>query len=114
MGSKKVTEQKKRVNLFAILSFCTLILVFPLLLIPWHRFIILRSNTLSTLAIDILGITIIGLTAFVLGVIALVRNRRPAGGYKANWMAWAGIVVGAIGLGFGLFFIIDYLRFTYQ
>ena len=114
MSSKKVTEQQKRVNLFAILSFCTLLLVFPLLLIPWHKFIILRSNILSTLAIDILGITIIGLTAFVLGVIALMKNKRRTGYYTVNWMAWAGIVVGAIGLGFGLFFIIDYLRFTYQ
>ena len=114
MSSKKVTEQKMHVNLFALLSFCPLFLVFPLLLIPWHKFIILRSNTLSTLAIDILGITIIGLAALVLGVIALLKNKRRTGYYKGNWMAWAGIVVGAIGLGFGLFFIIDYLRFTYQ
>lgn len=111
MSAKKVVEHKKRINIPALTSLLIILLVLPLLLIPWYRLFVLRSNTLSTLLIHIIGIAVIGLVTLVFAVIALIMSRKREGEYKGTWMAWVGMAIGVIELGIGLFFVIDYLRF---
>jgi len=111
MSAKKIVEHKKRINIPALISILMFLLVPPLLLIPWYRLFVLRSNTVSTLLIHIIGVAVIGLVTLVIAVVALIISRKREGEYKGTWMAWVGMAIGVIELGIGLFFIYDYLRF---
>ncbi len=111
MSAKKVVEHKKRINIPALTSLLMIFLVLPLLLIPWHRLFVLRSNTVSTLLIHVIGVLIIGLVTIIFAVLAVVKSRRRQGELRGTWMAWIGMAFGVVEVGIGLFFIIDYLRF---
>jgi hypothetical protein len=111
MSAKKVITQKKKLNIPALISLLIFLLVPALLLIPWYRIFVLRSNTISTLLIHIIGTAVIGLVTLIMAIIALVMSRKRKGELKGTWLAWIGMVIGVIELGIGLFFIFDYLRF---
>ena len=111
MSAKKGIEPKKKLNVPALISILLVFLVIPLLLIPWHRLFVLRSNTLSTMLIHVIGLAVIGLIMLVIAVTALVLSRKHKGLFKGNWLAWLGVGFGAILLGIGFFFVIDYLQF---
>ena len=111
MSAKKVITQKKKLNTPALISLLMFLLIPPLLLIPWYRLFVLRSNSISTLLIHIIGAAVIGLITLIIAVIALVMSRKRKGELKGTWMAWIGMAIGLIELGIGLFFIFDYLRF---
>lgn len=100
---------KKKLNVPALTSFLMLFLVIPLLLVPWYRLFVLRSNTISTLVIHIIGLFAIGIIMLSLGIISVVIARKRKGKLKGNWMGIVGIALGTLLAGFGGFFIVDYL-----
>jgi len=103
------TTIKKKLNVPGLISFLLFFLVFPLLLVPWYRLFIFRSNTITTLVIHIVGIFVIGILMPMLGITAVLLARKKKGIIKGTWMGVTGIVVGLFLSGFGGFFIIDYL-----
>jgi len=103
------TAIKKKLNVPGLISCLLFFLVIPLLLVPWYRLFVLRSNTITTLVIHIVGIFVIGILMLALGITAVLLARKKKGVIKGTWMGVTGIVVGLFLSGFGGFFIIDYL-----
>ena len=58
MKKNVVVVQKRKMNVPGLISALLFFLLFPLLLIPWYRLFILRSNTITTLLIHILGMAV--------------------------------------------------------
>ena len=109
MSKLKIPVKTKKLNILALVSFLLIVLTVPLLLIPWSRLFILRSDQLSTYLIHIIGLFVIGLAMLITGILAVVKAHRHKETYKGNWMGIVGIVLGAIFLGFAVFIIIGYL-----
>ena len=109
MKKNVVVVQKRKMNVPGLISALLFFLLFPLLLIPWYRLFILRSNTITTLLIHILGMFAIGLVMLALGITAVVINRRKKGVYKGTWTGIVGIIFGVLLAGYSGFFIVDYL-----
>ncbi len=109
MNKNTDKNQKKRLNLFGLISALAFLLVFPLLLIPWYRIFLLRSNTITTLVIHIIGIFTIGIVMLVFGIIALVRHQKHKGQYKGAWLGIVGLVLGFILTSASGYIILDYL-----
>ena len=109
MKSKTATTGKRKLNLPGLISFLSIFLLPPLLLIPWYRLFVLRSNTITTLVIHIVGMFVIGILMIALGILAVVISRKRKGELKGNWMGFVGLVLGIAIAGFSGFFIVDYL-----
>lgn len=109
MGKKHPVVEKKKLNLPALISLLLILLVLPLLLIPWARLFVLRSDLISTIFIHVTGLFAIGFFMLVLGIVALVLARKRKGIYKGNWLGVLGVVIGGILFAAGGFFIIEYL-----
>lgn len=112
MSSKKNVVEKKKLNIWALVSLLLILLVPPLFLIPWYDLFVLRSDTITTLFIHFLGILVVGFAMLITGIISALKNRKHAGTYKGSWMGVVGIVLGTLLVVIGLFFVIDYLTFT--
>jgi hypothetical protein len=103
------TAIKKKLNAPGLISFLLFFLVFPLLLVPWHKLFVLRSNTITPIVIHVIGSFVIGVLMLALGIVALVFARKRKNTLKGNWMGIVGIVLGVVLAGFGGFIIMDYL-----
>ena len=101
--------QKKRLNVFGLVSALLFFLLIPLLFIPWSRLFLLRFNTITTLLIHVLGIFSIGIVMLVCGIIALVKNRKRKGVYKGTWLGIIGLILGILLTSAGGYIIVDYL-----
>ena len=112
MSSKKNVVEKKKLNIWALVSLLLILLVLPLFLIPWYDLFVLRSDTITTFLIHVIGILVVGFAMLITGIISALKNRKHAGTYKGSWMGVVGIVLGTLLVGIGLFFVIDYLTFT--
>ena len=109
MTKKPDSTIKKKLNVTGLISFLLFFLAFPLLLVPWHRLFVLRSDTISTLVIHVIGLFVLGIIMLTLGLIAVVRTRKQKGTINGNWMGIVGLVFGVLFASFGGFFIVDYL-----
>jgi len=109
MKSKTATTEKRKLNLLGLISFLSIFLLPPLLLIPWYRLFVLRSNTITTLVIHVIGMFVIGIFMIVLGILAVMISRKRKGELKSNWMGIVGLVLGIVLAGFSGFLIVDYL-----
>ncbi len=109
MTKKPDFSIKKKLNVPGLISFLLFFLAFPLLLVPWHRLFVLRSDTISTLVIHVIGLFVLGIIMLTLGLIAVVIARKQKGTIKGNWMGIVGLVFGVLFASFGGFFIVDYL-----
>lgn len=103
------TAIKKKLNVAGLISFLLFFLVIPLLLVPWYKLFVLRSNTITPIVIHVIGLFVIGVLMLVLGIIALVFARKRKGALKGNWMGVVGIVLGVMLAGSSGFIIMDYL-----
>jgi formate-dependent nitrite reductase membrane component NrfD len=108
MSKKPVPVLKKKLNVPGLISFVLFFLVFPLLLIPWQRLFVLRSNTISVLVISIIGLFVIGILMLGFAIFALVLSRKRKGQLKGTWLAIVGLVLGIISAGYSGFIIVDY------
>lgn len=109
MKKNSETAIKKKLNVPGLISFLLFFLVFPLLLVPWHKLFVLRSNTITPIVIHVIGSFVIGVLMLALGIVALVFARKRKNTLKGNWMGIVGIVLGVVLAGFGGFIIMDYL-----
>lgn len=109
MKKVSATTLKKKTNVFGLISFLLFFLVIPLLLVPWQRLFVLRSNTITPIVIHVIGLCGLGVIMLALGIVALVFARKRKGALKGNWMGIVGLVLGILLAGFGGFFIVDYL-----
>ena len=109
MKKNSETTLKKKLNVFGLISFLLFFMVIPLLLVPWHRVFVLRSNTITPIVIHVIGLFVIGVLMLMLGIVAQVFARKRKGALKGNWMGIVGIVLGVVLAGFGGFIIMDYL-----
>lgn len=112
MKKKEHVIEKKRLNITALFSFLVILLVPALLLIPWSKLFILRSDLITTIFIHVIGLFAIGFLMLVLGVVALVLARKRKGTYKGSWLGVVGVVIGGILFLAGAFFIVEYLLNT--
>jgi len=67
MSKKDKVIEKKKLNVPALISLLLVLLVLPLLLIPWSQLFILRSDVIGTILIHVIGLLTIGLLMLVLG-----------------------------------------------
>lgn len=100
---------KKKLNVPGLISFLLFFLVIPLLLVPWQRIFVLRSNTITPIVIHVIGLCVLGVIMLALGIVGLVIARKRKGALKGNWMGIVGLVLGILFAGFGGFIIVDYL-----
>lgn len=100
---------KRKLNILGLISFLSFFLLIPLFFIPWYRLFILRSNTITTLLIHILGMLAIGVVMIILGTLAIVLKRKQKNKFKGSWMGVVGLILGVLLTGTSGYIVVDYL-----
>ena len=112
MSTKRDPVEKGKLNLLGLISTLLILLVPVLVLVPWYKLFVLRSDSISMILIHVVGLFVIGLVMLVLGILAVALGKKQKGRIRGTWLGIVGIVLGVILGGFGGFFIIDYLLHT--
>jgi uncharacterized BrkB/YihY/UPF0761 family membrane protein len=109
MKPKTKLTEKKKLNLYSLISLLTILVPLISLFIPWSRLFLLRDDLLSSLYLIIIIMAVSGVFMLVTGVIGLVRAKKRSDQFTGTWMSIAGLMLGLAIFGYSSFVIISYL-----